>query len=263
MAAARKADGEEVNDKSEIADVFAAFYEDLYASRGHSHKDTGEGSPPEEAEEEVDVVTSEEVTQQLTKMAKGKAADEAGVVVEMLQKGGEKLAGIMAEVFTAIFKGQMEPPEYWTSATMKVLYKDGDDKDPANYRPICLLPIVYKVFSKVLCNRMTKWLDAAQPVDQAGFRSGFSCEDHLFTVTQLAEKYREFRLPLWVGVVDFKKAFDCVEHSAIWRAVEEQKVLRAYIRTCQALYKDQTAKVVTDVGSRQFAIGRGTNKGIR
>ena len=93
----------------------------------------------------------------------------------------------MAEIFTAILHERAELPECWRSAEVRVLFKEGDDKDPANYRPICMLTIMYKVFSKILCNRMAEELDAAQPVDQAGFRSGFSCEDHLFTITQLAE----------------------------------------------------------------------------
>ena len=108
---------------------------------------------------------------------------------------------------------------------------------------------------------MADCLDRAQPVDQAGFRSGYSCEDHLFTVAQLAEKFTEFRLPLWVAVVDFEKGFDCVEHEAIWEAMREQKVPKPYIRICQALYKDQTAKVVTEAESREFAIERGTKQG--
>ena len=81
--------------------------------------------------------------------------------------------------------------------------------------------------------------------------------DHLFTVTQLAEKMAEFQLPLWVAVVDFQKAFDCVEHAALWKAMAEQGVPRGYIRICRALYKDQTGKVNTKTASRSFDIARG------
>jgi len=78
----------------------------------------------------------------------------------------------LAEIFTAILQSKVRPPEHWKTAAIRVLHKDGDEKDPANYRPICLLPIMYKVFSKVLLNRIGGILDAAQPVEQAGFRSG-------------------------------------------------------------------------------------------
>ena len=39
LTAARTSDGKEVNEKQEVADVFAAFYEDLYASRHKAQKE--------------------------------------------------------------------------------------------------------------------------------------------------------------------------------------------------------------------------------
>ena len=94
-------------------------------------------------------VTAEEVEEQSKKMAKKKVADTAGMVAEMLQNGGPELNEVLAEIFTAIMRGNEQPPEFWKTATMRVLYKAGGEKDLGNYRLICLLPILYKVFSKI------------------------------------------------------------------------------------------------------------------
>ena len=40
----------------------------------------------------------------------------------------------------------------------------------------------------------------------------------------LQEKCQEYRIPLWVAAIDFKKAFDTVEHVSIWDALREQGV---------------------------------------
>ena len=45
---------------------------------------------------------------------------------------------------------------------------NSDAKQPKNYRPIAILLILYKLFSKVLCTRMQDTLIKAQSVDQAG-----------------------------------------------------------------------------------------------
>ena len=58
-------------------------------------------------------------------------------------------------------------------------------------------------------------LAIAQPVEQAGFRQGFSVNDHLFAMTLLIEGSAEFNVPLWACTVDFQKAFDTVEHEAL------------------------------------------------
>ena len=77
----------------------------------------------------------------------------------------------------------------------------------------------------------------------------------------LQEISDEWQIPLWVAAVDFKKAFDSVTHSAIWRALSEQGVSPSYIQLLNKLYNNQTASVKTDTRSRLFNIERGTKQG--
>ena len=100
---------------------------------------------------------------------------------------------------------------------------------PGNYRPICIIPILYKLFSKIVCARLKHVLSEAQSWDQAGFREGCSCDDHLFTVTMLADKCKEFNLPVWVAAIDFAKAFDSITHCSIFEALRAHKVAAPYI----------------------------------
>ncbi|KAK6745517.1 hypothetical protein RB195_011939 [Necator americanus] len=65
-------------------------------------------------------------------------------------------------------------------------------------------------------------LDEAQPQEQAGFRQGFSCLDHIQTVSRVIEVCREYRLPLVLTFVDYEKAFDSVETNAILSALVDQ-----------------------------------------
>ena len=104
-----------------------------------------------------------------------------------------------------------------------------------NYRPICLLPILYKLFSRVVRQRVQHILDAAQSPDQAGFRSGFSCDDHLLTLALVLEKLVEYQLPLWACTVDFRQAFDSVEFHSIWQALLNQGVPAGYVSVLEHL----------------------------
>lgn len=65
-------------------------------------------------------------------------------------------------------------------------------------------------------------------------------------MVSLIEMLAEFNLLLWVCVVDFEKALDTVNHDSIWAALEEQHVPWVYIRTLEALYKDQTGRTAAD-----------------
>ena len=147
-------------------------------------------------------------------MKKGKAADKSGVAIEMIQLGSEKLLEIIADLFNTLMFTSCDPPDLWKQSLITVLHKKGDIRCPDNYRPITILPILYKLFARVLDSRIKVALDTLQSVDQAGFKKGFGCDDHLFTVVQLIEKMSEFNRPLWICAVDFRKAFDSVEHVA-------------------------------------------------
>ena len=46
----------------------------------------------------------------------------------------------------------------------------GDSQQAKNYRPICVLPILYKLFAIMLQKRLTPALEAALSKEQAGFR---------------------------------------------------------------------------------------------
>ena len=85
--------------------------------------------------------------------------------------------------------------------------------------------------------------------------------DHIFTLAQVAEKANEHGIPLWIAVIDFKKAFDSVTHAAIWEALAEQGVEDEYIQMLQRLYEGQEAFVQTDARSDKFPINRGTKQG--
>ena len=78
-------------------------------------------------------------------------------------------------------------PAKWNNAVITILFKKGDIKKLENYRPISLLSHLYKLFTKVIVNRIKNKLDAYQPREQAGFRSGYSTSDHLQAIKTLIE----------------------------------------------------------------------------
>jgi len=248
--------GEEQCDRQRIADIFADFYEKLYASDALRQplcvSDDGGSIPP---------FTAKELRCELQKLKTHKCQDGAGLVAEMLKCGGETLVEILCETYNQLLLCNGEAPITWKETIITVLHKSGDERLPANYRPIVIIPILYKLFARLLYARLAPILDAEQCADQAGFRRDYSTVDHLFTFSQLREKSEEYQLSLWCAAIDFKKAFDTIDHNALWEALVHQNVPPMYVRLLQQLYQDQSGRVRTDKLSRPFTIGRGTKQG--
>ena len=64
-----------------------------------------------------------------------------------------------------------------------------------------------------------------------------------------------------MAAVDFKKAFDTIDHDHLWQALARQDLPANYIRLLRTLYHDLTAVVKTDKLSKRFAIERGVKQG--
>jgi hypothetical protein len=61
-------------------------------------------------------------------------------------------------------------PRSWTKGELRPVYKKGDKLDCKNYRGICLLNVTYKVFAKILYDRLLPHANAAVQHYQAGFQ---------------------------------------------------------------------------------------------
>ena len=110
----------------------------------------------------------------------------------------------------------------------------------------CLLSHLYKLFTKILQNRLKKELDAQQPREQAGFREGFSTTDHLHAINQLIEKSNEYQLDLCIGFIDYEKAFDSIEHLNLFQALREIGINEGYVCILEDIYTDATSRIHLD-----------------
>lgn len=113
-----------------------------------------------------------------------------------------------------------------------------------------MLSTVYKLFSYIVTKKIDRDVDKNQPVEQAGFRSGFSTTDHLQVVSQLIEKHKEFNTPLIIAFLDYTKAFDSLCHEAIWSTLQQKNVNDTYIKIIQNIYKNSESKIRREEGTK-------------
>ena len=156
-------------------------------------------------------------------MRKGRSPGPDRVTAEMLQIGASTLVPPLTLLFNQCL-AEEEVPDQLPDSTISLIFKKGSPLDIRNFRPIALLSVIYKVFTTVIGSRMRNDLDSNQPVEQAGFRRSFSTIDHIFTINELTQKSQEYNFPLYLAFVDYQKAFDSVEFTAVWNALGRQGV---------------------------------------
>lgn len=108
-------------------------------------------------------------------------------------------------------------PDSLKVAKVSPIYKSGKKTDPGNYRPISVLPIISKIFEKILYKRLDDYLKAKNFLSKKQY--GFRAKSNTLTatidlVTNLKNNIDEKCVALGI-FIDLKKAFDTISHSLL------------------------------------------------
>ena len=204
---------------------------------------------------------TEELQNAISKLKKGKSPDSNGILAEDITACDEETRDMVRQLFNEIIQRNNFTPEEWKKVKIKVINKNGDVENVSNYRPICSLLALYKLFSTILYGRVYRMLDQNQAEDQAGFKKTYQTTDHLATYRLIEQKCHEWRIKMWTATVDFTKAFDSISHNSIWEALKSCNVDHEYVSLLRRIYRDQKASVQTDEESNIFDIQKGSKQG--
>ena len=110
----------------------------------------------------------------------------------------------------------------WKEAKVAPLYKNGPHEEVNNYRPISILPVLSKVPEKHVHESLSMFLHQHELLHktQSGFRAQHSCETALVNLIDLWLNAIDNSKMVGVVLVDFKKAFDLVDHQILTNKLE-------------------------------------------
>ena len=95
------------------------------------------------------------------------------------------------------------------------------------------------MYSNCIAIRLSKYLeDNAILADcQNGFRGRRSCNDHIMTLHDLLADRKSRALPTLLLFVDFKKAFDLVDHNLLFKRLHEVGIKGKFLRNVMVMYR--------------------------
>ena len=70
---------------------------------------------------------------------------------------------------------------------------------------------------KILQARPQQYVNRELPDVQAGFRKGRGTRDQIANIHWIMETARDFQKNIYFCVIDYAKAFDCVDHNKLWK----------------------------------------------
>ena len=157
----------------------------------------------------------EELEEGISKLKPGKAVGLDNIATEQIKHFGPEakkwLLGLYNNCMTT-----HKLPNIWKKAHVQALLKPGKDPSvPKNYRPISLLSHTYKLFERLILNRLGPAIDEHLIPEQAGFRPGKSTCSQVLNLTQHIENGFEESLVTGVVFFDLSAAYDTVNHRCL------------------------------------------------
>ena len=109
----------------------------------------------------------------------------------------------------------------WHDTFFKLLPKTCNLKEPANWRPIAILNVSYKLMARMVYNRLHMTLEKHQPDEQFGFRPKRSTTDALLILEHVVGTSVKCNADLWFASLDLRKAFDRI----LWPHLFEKRLM--------------------------------------
>lgn len=154
-------------------------------------------------------------------------------------------------------------PSCLKTANVIPILKKGDPTNLNNYRPISLLPVISKVFEKVLNAQLTAVIDNGFiDENQFGFRINHSTEDAVIKFVDRIERDLALGNHVVSIYIDVSKAFDSCDHEILVSKIGRTGLDEIGIKLMSSYLKDRKQLVqVNGVDGGYFLINIGVGQG--
>src|SRR6476661_8591786 len=124
--------------------------------------------------------------------------------------------------------------------------------DCNNYRGVSILCHCGKVYSSILLQRMRKRMDEILAEEQAGLRTQRNATEQIFVLRQVVKKYTEMNKDLFVGDIDFRKAFDSLWRRGLWRVMRNLGFAEKLVKILENMYEGTYSAVRSSGGLSEW-----------
>ena len=162
-------------------------------------------------------ITIDEIQKAIRKLKCKIAAGIDDISAKFYKHGCNELLPALVLLFNTI-NANGEHRSSWATGIIHPAHKKADYNAHDNYRKVTVMPCIWKLFESVLNNRLSFKNDVCNNNDpfQVGFRINSRTTDNIFILCAIIDKQMFLSKSLYTCFVDFTKAFDYIDRSALY-----------------------------------------------
>ena len=214
-----------ISDQAEVCTIFNTFFAnvakdigkdcDITDTEEHPSVKSIEQTLPESIQVfNFQPVTGTDIGKILSQIHPKKATGVDIIPAKIIKCCMDPISDVLAGIVNESFKQSVFPANL-KRAQVVPIYKKNDPLSKENYRPVSVLPILSKVFERVMHNQMSEHFDVIFHPFLAAFRKGYGCQSTLLRLLEDWRKALDNHQSAAAILMDLSKAFDCLPHTLL------------------------------------------------
>lgn len=241
--------GSITSDPIQISKLVKSYYEELWSNEGNiSHsllKTIIEDcvTPTTSQQEYISpLIECKEIATALKTTKNEKSPGPDGIPYEFYKSFWNIIKHPLTEVYNNIYiQGSLT--NSMKTALVTLIPKKGDKSELKNWRPISLLNSDYKLLSKVISARLKyKLVNLISPEQKCGIPNRRIEEVHLNIAAVLTDSMKNSK-PVTILTIDQSKAFDKVNQTFLFEAMDSLNIDKHIITWAKILYKNCKSQI--------------------
>jgi exonuclease III len=243
-----------IEDQQEIKKVIEDHFRNLFGSRPRTREEpfrslsNVEKSLSETQRNELlQPISMAELEKTLLQCQKKKSPGPDGLTYEFYVKNFNSISNELLNIFNIFLNNPNTIPKNFADGTIILIPKSKTIKTVDDLRPISLLNCDYKLFSKILANRITGILHHIIGESQSACIKGQSCIGNLKKIRNLISSLqRTRRRKIAIMSIDLQKAFDKVNLDYLWACMQKFGFPEALINILRNLYREAFSNILVN-----------------
>ena len=196
-------------------------------------------------------------------MPNEKSPGNDGLTKEFYETFWDDIKRPLTLLFQQAFKKKWAFSTSQKQAVIKLIKKKGKDKRMIeDWRPISLLNVDLKIFSKAVASSLKACLDIIKPFEQCAYVEGRFISQNGRLIYDILEACELFGVEGYLVTVDIQKAFDSINHCFLQSVLKKYGFGENFIHIVKTLLKNQESCVINGgKTTKYFPLQRGARQG--
>jgi hypothetical protein len=246
-----------IEDQSGQETLIHQYYSDLYDNKPTKEQsiqellkviqDSKQKLTNEQREMLDSPITIKETLEVLKHLPKNKSPGPDGLPEEFYAAYADLMAPILTNLFQDINAEDLSRLG-WRESYIRIIYKKGIPSLLKNYRPISLLNADYKIYTKIMANRLRIVIQARNIIhpDQKGFVPNTKILENALRIQMLMDTLQSQGEDAFFLFLDQEKAFDRLDSQFFIRVMEAMNFPPIFMKRITDIYQGAYAKVIVN-----------------